>query len=859
MDPPSVTKMTFEHPRLLAASLVAALACSTSARAEDSTWARHDAASAFEAGARSFQVQDPQNPLQQGERARLLAQKYLEIARSLRAQGEPKAALEQLLKAKNADPGNQDVLREETAIRGILGEADDTGLTLTQEWRKRREVVEQRLRTLTRDQLQNARAAADEKNYAGALNLLRQARLNIVRGGEIGMDWGGLRDEVDQTLAMVEEQADEQQRQQRTDEEAALQAQLRRQYEEQEARIRSQVTTLLREAVEHFEDLEFEAAAEKSLIVLELQPTNTLAEDLHNASLKAAKQEAQQRYHTNKAKEVLRMLEGLEELKIPYNDILTLDRATFDRAKNRAKNRLPTADVGPEDEAMRAKVESTQTGKLSFNEDNGAYADVIKTLQTITGIPIIITQDGADALSGETMEIDMANSISLANFLNLMTERSESLTWLVRNGVVQITSKEAAGSLNLNHSFDVRDLIFPRTTFIAPTIRDVPTEEGGGFAEVSRTGGELEDKVAFVEIDTLLENVQAATDRVYWDDGLGTIEPNENGFLMVRASAEMLAKIQSVLDSMRQSATSVVTVDTKFLTVTRNFLQEVGVDFRGLGGTGNKGSVATLDDITNGLQNNASRGLDNGGTADPAGNPSAGAFFNDGGDGDIRARTENFFQDALGSALTGNGGLTASLSILDDLQIQAVLRAIEKNESSEVVNSQILTVLNKERGHVAVINQTAYVRDFDVEVAQASFVADPKVDVIQDGIVLDVKPVISFDRRFVLLSLEPTVAELTRPIPTFTTSLAGSTLPVTLQLPELTVTTFATTARVPDGGSVLIGGLRQVLNRERRAEIPLLANLPLISLLFKNEGVVDENRQLMVMVQAWITDMDELD
>jgi hypothetical protein len=42
------------------------------------------------------------------------------------------------------------------------------------------------------------------------------------------------------------------------------------------------------------------------------------------------------------------------------------------------------------------------------------------------------------------------------------------------------------------------------------------------------------------------------------------------------------------------------------------------------------------------------------------------------------------------------------------------------------------------RGHIAILNQQAYIRDFDVEVAQASFIADPKVDVLQSGAVLDV-------------------------------------------------------------------------------------------------------------------------
>jgi type II secretory pathway component GspD/PulD (secretin) len=64
---------------------------------------------------------------------------------------------------------------------------------------------------------------------------------------------------------------------------------------------------------------------------------------------------------------------------------------------------------------------------------------------------------------------------------------------------------------------------------------------------------------------------------------------------------------------------------------------------------------------------------------------------------------------------------------------------------------------------------------------------------------------------------------------------------------------------VPDGATVLIGGLRTIHNRERRAETPILANIPILSFFFKQEGVVDESSSLMVMVKAQITDVvDEM-
>ena len=63
---------------------------------------------------------------------------------------------------------------------------------------------------------------------------------------------------------------------------------------------------------------------------------------------------------------------------------------------------------------------------------------------------------------------------------------------------------------------------------------------------------------------------------------------------------------------------------------------------------------------------------------------------------------------------------------------------------------------------------------------------------------------------------------------------------------------------VPDGGAVLCGGLREMLQKGRRAEIPLLGQIPIISLLFRREGIADENGSLADLVRATITDVKDL-
>ncbi len=793
------------------------------------------------------------------QRARYLAKKYLDEAQRLRVSGRLEEALALLLRAKEHTPADPDVLSALAAVQaeltpGQVGEGVTYGEQMAQLWRIR----EARARAEVTDRLQAGEQAMRAERYDEAIEQLRAARLRIQVGREFS--WGDLPGRADALLAQAERAREEYLTRRQTAVEQEILQQRREQEEAEQLRLRSRVDGLVETAVRAFESGKYELAQDLASQAMQLDPTSQLALDIHSAATKARRDSTNDNYIREKRLQYIKLLESSQELKIPQADILRTDPVTWEIANRRAQRAAAPATVeDADDAALREQVAAKTVSRLQFTAETGDYNEVVKNLRLITGVPILLTPEAKEVITAESLvlEIDVVAPLSLAHFLDLMVGKSANLAWTVRNGVVEITTKARAGGQNSLAFHDVRDLVFPRTSFLPPVIRDIPTGDTGAG---SRIGGEGDEKVAYIEADVLQQNIKAATGgETYWDqEGGGTMEYLETGYLKVLANPDMQRRVDKFLEEQRSFATGVVSIETKFLTISQNFLQELGVDFRGLGGSGNKGTEATLDDITNALDDNASRGLDNQGTGDAAGHPSAGAFFNDGGDGDIRGRTENFFESTLGRVLTPNGGATAALTILDDTELQILIRAIEKQEEIQVVNSQLLSVLNNERANMAVINQTSYVRDFDVEVAQASFIADPKVDVIQDGIVLDVRPTIAYDRKNIMLSLQPTVAELVRPIPTFTTSLAGTTLPVTLQLPTLTVRSFATTASVPDGGSVLIGGLREVLAKERRAEVPLLGKIPIISFLFKQEGLVDENSSLAVLVRATITDLSEI-
>ena len=69
------------------------------------------------------------------------------------------------------------------------------------------------------------------------------------------------------------------------------------------------------------------------------------------------------------------------------------------------------------------------------------------------------------------------------------------------------------------------------------------------------------------------------------------------------------------------------------------------------------------------------------------------------------------------------------------------------------------------RNHIAIIQQQAYIRDFNVEVAAASFIADPQIDVLTSGSVLDVSLLAVTEVRTILQSYRRSLTKLAKSDP----------------------------------------------------------------------------------------------
>jgi len=291
------------------------------------------------------------------------------------------------------------------------------------------------------------------------------------------------------------------------------------------------------------------------------------------------------------------------------------------------------------------------------------------------------------------------------------------------------------------------------------------------------------------------------------------------------------------------------------------------VDFRGL--DGNINDLANplsavpnvlLDDFGDG-QVPGGYGSDPGPDGLGTGND-AGMYYDDGGDGDLMGRLENLLDIQLGEdgILDNSGGTTLQFTYLDDVKLEAILRAVSKSSTSNIIQAPSLTVYNGERAHITLMKHISYVKDFEPEIAQSAVIAEPVVAIARDGLILDVRPVVSSDRRFITMELRPTVALLKRDeggsLPQFTTGL-GVGESVTVELPELEVKRLRTTVTMPDGSTLLLGGMKISNEQKFDTGLPFFKHIPILSFFLSRKAQYQSKRKLLILVKATIVIPEE--
>jgi len=798
--------------------------------------------------------QDPTKRSNQGvkdDQDKTLIQNALKKARRSFEIGDWLMALEQGVFVLEFEPDNKEARDIVNRAQELLGERDPSVILKSRDRLTRHLAAQERMRAQATERVTMAEAYRQRGDYDRAIEEYLRA-ISLVRYSPFYTPGSEFIKNLQAGLDQTRQAKDKAQKQKVADDLAASMAEQTRAEQMSAARKQAKITRMYEDANRSFQMSRYGRSVEILDQVLQLSPYNEQALSLRELAHRARHDNTMDNLARRWRDEWVKTFDELHHADVPQNDVMKYDLERWGhvlRTKGPLEFTSAEALESPEERAIMDKLTST---KQRFNFTKATLDDWALYFANLTGVTF--------AMHASVKELD-EDTTTLTNFKLPPKSVAEALDiigaktgvkWKIDHGIVQLVSEEMSGGRVFLRHYEVRDIVEG-----VPDKPGIDLKLGVPGEEEMLMDEEEEAKPTVVDASKLVDLIRANIAVESWDAGTANIT-EQRGVLLVRQTKEVHAKIKQLLTELRGAVGIQVDVETRFIKVEDQFLEDIGVDFRGLGNDSSEGIPGK------GLEGRQNTGFDDFGRREninPA-NPGEigtgtepGFFYDDGGDGDVMGRTEHLFDTTLGGGenggLVGSGGLSLQYVYLDDAQLETILRAVSKQDRSEEIAAPRLLIYNNTRANMQVLRQTSFIRDYEVEIAQAAAVANPVVDVVKDGVVLDVRPVVSADRRFITMELRPTVMELELPIPEFVTTL-GVGQPVAIQLPRTTLQRVRTTITMPDGGTVMLGGTKLSAKQDLVASVPILGQIPLVNFFFGRKATSIDNRKLLILIRAAI-------
>ncbi len=786
-----------------------------------------------------------QNPdIQDQERSALVANAKKKAEHALEI-GNWALALDHADYALGLAPNDKEARDLYDRARRLLGEHPDSVERRTLDIATQLRVEQEQDRARAINELTLGDASSLENRYDAAIEHYSRAQ-TILHYSPYNSPGSDLNRRTNEKLAQARQAQQEWQQEQAKNRElqanADLQKQARMQAYQKEARIKS----LLEDANLLFQEGRYTSAVQALKQVQLEDPFNGQAAALLELADRASHDQYMTQARAKWSDAWQQTFDEIEMMDLPQTDVIVYDYDRWREVRERKPLtfKSPEELQSPEDVAILDKLKNTEQAHTFANasiEDWSTY------YSGITGVNFSMHPSLEDLdEDSTTLEDFRLPPRSVFQALNVISDVT-GVHWRINNGMVQLVTKEFSGGKLYLSKYDVRDIVEGVPDRPAPEMKLQIGLEDEEFPE------EDDPTPTIVDVGALTDLVRANIDPDSWDVEGASIS-DARGVLLVRQTKTVHQKVEQLLNDLRQAVGIQVDVEARFLKVEDNFLEDIGVDFRGLGNDSSEGIPGR------GIANRPTVGFDDFGPPQQI-NPASpgeigtgtepGIFFDDGGDGDIMARTEQLYDSSLGgnNGLENGGGLALQYAFLDDAEVEAILRAVSKKDRSEEITAPRLLIYNNSRSSMQVVRETSYLKDFNVEIAQAAAVATPVVGVVKDGVVLDVRPVVSADRKFITMELRPTVMTLTLPMQTFTTTL-GVGQPVSIQLPETQLQRVRTMVTVPDGGTILLGGMRISEKQQLESGIPVLSQIPVLSFFFSRKGTTISSQRLLILIRA---------
>ena len=592
-----------------------------------------------------------------------------------------------------------------------------------------------------------------------------------------------------------------------------------------------------------------------------------------------------------------------------------------DSFSERSRNRIARANQrNYSSDAERLIWNKLQNEKVQ-GEFRGTLNEAVVQLADQTGINIIFDDLALRAEGIERdaqVDVPIISPISLQSALEVILN-SAGLVYVVESEVIKVTSRGAQKTNLVPKVYYIGDLVVPHSAPTNPFHMNFMQPNGGnqlggsfnvaqqgnpvmgqqlgggngvgglsfgggngpqvGTPSLGSLGGRQLGGITEGDFEPLIELIQNTIQTESWLDtgsGLGTIQPFvSNLSLIVTQTQEIQDEIQDLLKKLRELNDVQIVVEVRFMTLADDFFEQIGIDFdfnlndNAEPGVGTGAAPGNTD-----FQDSAVVGLDTGGVGD---------------------QSIQFTQNSIGSALSLFGAQGASaanfgFAILSDIEVFFMLQAAQGNTRTNVMQAPTVTMFNGQSASISDGSQQPFVTGVIPVVGDFAVGQQPIITLIPDGTNLSVQATVSEDRRFVRLNLSPFFSEITD-VQTFTfdgatstelstdsvlddlldlvdggaisddgdDELVTETSGVTVQQPVVAFTSVNTVVSVPDGGTVLMGGIKRLSEQRSEQGVPLLSSIPYINRLFRNVGIGQEASNLMMMVTPRILIQEELE
>jgi type II secretory pathway component GspD/PulD (secretin) len=749
---------------------------------------------------------------------------------------------------------------------------------------RQRQLVElQRLREQKLQSEQQANKLAGQGNLDGAVDVLTAA-LNSVKASELDPEQTApLRRQLEERLkrfnTMREQMAFEKLQK---DQLAAKTNESRRKFLAEEHK-KEQVAELMRQYQTFMKEGKYTEAEAVAMKAHEIDPDNVQADAgvfkakmLRGVSsedkIKAAKEGGFAAAMQDVSDSAVAEVDNANPVKYDKTWAMT--------ARRKNKSSLPLQMPSKEDKEVTSKLNTY----VSIDFKNKPLSEVLDELRTMTGVNIVPDKAKLDeeAISLEQPVTIKLDGVMLKNALKLILNNAR-LTYAVRDGVLMVTTPAGRRGDLVKRIYPVADLIVPLESHAAgvgsvapaapPPAGNRPRTESpyaqsagangtfgtwtvggpvvgtsGGKDPMASANGKKRGNETMEE--TLKRLITDTIDPQSWDGvgGSGHIDYYPLGMsLVVSQTIDVQEQVQQLLDRLRELQAVQVTVEVRFILLTEDFYERIGIDFdvdindkqtrfepqvvnNSFAPGGFINEPDHLDNVIVGLTptgnftqdldipiNNSSFGL---------ATPPFGGFPNQPG---------------------ANGGIDIGVAFLSSIEVFLFMEAAQGDARTSILTAPKITLFNGQNAHLESTTTDFFVTDVDIIVDPffGTVITIPRNTPFPSSTSLDVRAVVSADRRYVTLDLLPIISRVT-PFKTFTPVTGGLT--ITLEQPQTNTLLVSTTVSVPDGGTILMGGLKLMSEGRNEFGPPILSKIPYINRLFRNVGYGKESSSLLIMV-----------